>query len=304
VVNPIAVNSQFSPDFRLKHSPRLRSSSSAPLIWGECDLPVNGRERDTAGVIKIGTSGFSYDDWVGPVYPEGLHKREQLTFYARLFATVELNVTYYRIPEKRIVEGWVRKTPPDFLFAVKAFQELTHGRVNPDYAAFAMSLRPLVEAGKLGCVLAQFPNSFRVSVKNREYLSDLRRGLSELPVVLEFRHSEWASEAILDLLRRLDFGYCCVDEPRLPGLMPPMAAATGPVAYVRFHGRNSAKWYNHKEAWERYDYTYSIDELREWVPRLRSLDAKVPLTLVYFNNHFIGQAVRAAQDLSQLLLEE
>jgi uncharacterized protein YecE (DUF72 family) len=75
------------------------------------------------------------------------------------------------------------------------------------------------------------------------------------------------------------------------------------VGYVRFHGRNSAKWYNHKEPWERYDYTYSLNELREWVPRLRKLDAVAPQTLVYFNNHFVGQAVRAAQDMRQLLLD-
>ncbi len=84
--------------------------------------------------------------------------------------------------------------------------------------------------------------------------------------------------------------------------MPPVAVATGPVAYVRFHGRNAAKWYAHEEAWERYDYTYSLDELREWMPKLRRLDAEAPLTLVYFNNHFRGQAVRGARDLGQLLL--
>jgi uncharacterized protein YecE (DUF72 family) len=254
-------------------------------------------------VIHIGTSGFSYDDWVGPVYPDGLPRREQLAFYARKFTTVELNVTFYRVPERRTVEGWVLKTPPKFLFSVKAFRGLTHEREKPDYAPFAMSLRPLAAAGKLGCVLAQFPNSFGVSAKNREYLSGLRHGLGEFPVVLEFRNSEWVTESTLELLRRLDFGFCCVDEPRLPGLMPPMAVATGPVGYVRFHGRNSAKWYNHKEPWERYDYTYSLNELREWVPRLRKLDAVAPQTLVYFNNHFVGQAVRAAQDMRQLLLD-
>jgi uncharacterized protein YecE (DUF72 family) len=254
-------------------------------------------------VIRIGTSGFSYDDWVGPVYPEGLPKSGQLGFYAREFTTVEVNSTFYRVPEQRMVEGWVRKTPGDFLFSIKAYRGLTHDRESPDFALFARSLNPLAEAGKLGCVLAQFPNSFHVSAPNREFLRVLRDGLSELPVVVEFRNAEWATEAVLGLLHRLGFGFCCVDEPRLPGLMPPVATVTGSVAYVRFHGRNSAKWYNHKNAWERYDYTYSPDELREWIPNLRRLDAAVPLTLVYFNNHFAGQAVRAARDLQQLLLE-
>jgi len=93
-----------------------------------------------------------------------------------------------------------------------------------------------------------------------------------------------------------------VDEPRLKGLLPPVAVATAPVAYVRFHGRNAAKWYNHEQAWERYNYTYSPAELAEWEPKLRELDAAAELTLVYFNNHYVGQAVRGARDLGQLLL--
>jgi len=254
-------------------------------------------------VIKIGTSGFSYADWTGPVFPEGLPAGDQLGFYAREFTTVEINTTFYRVPEVRTVEGWIRKTPPGFLFSVKAYRGLTHERENPEYAPFAISLNPLVESGRLGCVLAQFPYSFHASAPNRDYLRGLRDGLSGVPVVVEFRNAAWATQETLDQLHRLDLGFCCVDEPRLPGLMPPLAVATGPVAYVRFHGRNSAKWYNHKDAWERYDYTYTSEELREWVPKLRQLDASAPLTLGYFNNHFVGQAVRGARLLGQLLLE-
>jgi uncharacterized protein YecE (DUF72 family) len=254
-------------------------------------------------MIKIGTSGFAYDDWVGPVYPQDLPATEQLGFYAREFATVEVNTTFYRIPEAHTVAGWVRKTPPGFLFSIKAYRSLTHERESPSYAEFVASLNPLVESGKLGCVLAQFPYSFHATAANRGFLRHLRDGLSGVPVVVEFRNAAWVSETTFDLLRSLDLGFCCVDEPGLPGLMPPLALTTGPVAYVRFHGRNSVKWYNHKEAWERYDYGYSVEELREWIPKLRHLDASAPLTLVYFNNHFAGQAVRGARDLGQLLLD-
>ena len=253
-------------------------------------------------MIAIGTSGFSYEDWVGPVYPEGLPERDRLSFYAREFSTVELNVTYYRVPDQWIVEGWVRKSPDGFLFSVKAHQGLTHEREQPDFAGFVAALGPLVEAGRLGCVLAQFPNSFRASAENRDYLKRVREGLGGLPVVVEFRNAAWVSEGTFDLLRTLGLGFCCVDEPRLQGLMPPLAVATGSVGYVRFHGRNAAKWYNHKEAWERYDYTYSGEELKEWLPRLRRLDSQAQTTLVYFNNHFQGQAIRGARDLKQLLL--
>ncbi len=254
-------------------------------------------------MIKIGTSGFSYDDWVGPVYPPGLPAREHLAYYAERFPAVELNVTYYRVPGPRTVEGWVRRTPADFLFAVKAFQGLTHERTAPDFAGFLAALTPLVESGRLGCVLAQFPYSFGPTAENRAYLATLRAGFGELPVVVELRNARWATDETFDLLRALALGYCCVDEPRLKGLMPPIAVATGPVAYVRFHGRNAAKWYAHEEAWERYDYTYSASELAEWAPKIRALDAQVPLTFVFFNNHYAGQAVKGARDLGQLLLD-
>jgi uncharacterized protein YecE (DUF72 family) len=254
-------------------------------------------------MIKVGTSGFSYDDWAGPVYPQDMPEAGRLGFYAHQFPTVELNTTFYRMPDARLVAGWVAKTPPGFVFSVKAYRGLTHEREDPDYAAFRASLVPLEEAGKLGCVLAQFPYSFHATAENRTFLRHLRDGLGEIPVVVEFRNAAWISQGTMDLLRGLGLGFCCVDEPKLPGLMLPVAVATAPVAYVRFHGRNAAKWYNHKEAWERYDYSYSVDELREWVPRLRQLEAAASLTLVYFNNHFAGQAVRGARDLGQLLLE-
>jgi uncharacterized protein YecE (DUF72 family) len=254
-------------------------------------------------MIRIGTSGFSYDDWVGPVYPPDLPASEHLGYYAHQFSTVEINTTFYRVPALRMVEGWVRKTPPDFLFSLKAYRGLTHEREAPDFAGFAQSLRPVIDAGKLGCVLAQFPYSFHPTAANRDFLRRLRDGLPDLPVVTEFRHSGWISQVTLDLLHELGLGYCCVDEPDLRGLMPRLVVATAPIGYVRFHGRNSAKWYNHKEAWERYDYTYSTGELREWTPKLAELDSSTSLTLVYFNNHFAGQSVLGARALGQLLDE-
>lgn len=253
-------------------------------------------------MIHIGTSGFSYDDWIGPVYPEGLPSRDHLAFYAREFSTVEINTTYYRVPNVSMVQGWANKTPAGFLFSVKAYQGLTHEREEPDFASFVAALQPLVEAGKLACVLAQFPYSFHPTPDNRGYLGRLRDGFGDLPVVVEFRNAGWVGQPTFDLLRSLELGFCCVDEPRLKGLLPPVAVATGPVAYVRFHGRNAAKWYNHEQAWERYNYTYSTAELAEWTPKLRKLDAAAELTLVYFNNHYVGQAARGARDLGQLLL--
>jgi uncharacterized protein YecE (DUF72 family) len=125
--------------------------------------------------------------------------------------------------------------------------------------------------------------------------------MGELPVVMEFRNREWISPQIFDLLRELRLGFCCVDQPHLKGLIPPIAEVTGPVAYVRFHGRNAAKWWQHEESWERYDYTYTTEELSEWVPKIKSLNEQAEMTFAFANNHWQGQAVDTARQLKMLL---
>jgi len=255
-------------------------------------------------MIRLGTSGFSYDDWVGEVYPEDLPKWQWLSYYSRSFNTVELNVTYYRIPEARIIRGWVDRTPDDFLFTIKAHRSLTHERKAPDFQHFCESIDVLQTSGKLACILAQFPHSFHPTLENRNYLTQLSKGLEGYPVVVEFRGSDWVNDETFQQLRDLNLGFCCVDEPSLRGLMPPIAILTGPLAYVRFHGRNAEKWWQHEFAWERYNYTYSEDELKEWIPRIRELDEQAPLTLVYANNHYKGQSVDTLNKLQRLLAWE
>lgn len=252
-------------------------------------------------VIRFGSSGFSYKDWVGPFYPEGLPQREWLAYYAREFDTVEVNMTFYRPPAAKTLAAWAERTPPGFLFAVKAHRSLTHERQAPDFEGFTQGLLPLREAGKLACVLAQFPQSFHPTPPNRDYLARLRAGLGDLPAVVEFRDAAWATAETYAHLRELNLGFACLDEPRLKGLMLPLAVATGPVAYVRFHGRNARQWYRHEHGWQRYNYSYTREELAEWVPRLRALDSAAPLTLVYFNNAWQGQGLANAKALRELL---
>jgi len=254
-------------------------------------------------MIRIGTSGYSYQDWIGPFYPEKTAKRDMLSFYAREFDLTEINSTYYRIPAPQMLAAMARKVSEGFLFTVKATRDLTHGRQEPQEAfrQFREALLPLQEAGKFGCVLAQFPWSFRPSDENRAYLALLREQFLDLPVVVEFRNSDWITQETFDLLRRLQLGYCCVDQPRLKGLIPPIAKATSPIAYVRFHGRNAAKWWRHEHAWERYNYSYSEEELSEWVPKIRELDSVAETVYVLANNHWQGQAVTTAKQLRLLL---
>jgi len=255
-------------------------------------------------VIYIGTSGFSYKDWVGLYYPAGLPKSKWLTLYAREFQACEVNFTYYRLPDARTLAAMADKTPDGFLFTVKASRELTHEREGNEEAfpKFVQALEPLIERKKFGCVLAQFPYSFHAGAESRDYLKAFRELMAELPVVIEFRNARWLSAETFAFLEENNLGFCCVDEPRLKGLIPPVTEATSKVAYVRFHGRNAKKWWRHDEAWERYDYSYSKEELEEWTPKIRELDAKAENTFVFANNHWQAQAVDTARQLRLLLL--
>lgn len=254
--------------------------------------------------ILIGTSGYSYEDWRGYYYPVRLAKRDLLAFYAQEFSFTEINSTYYQLPGIRMMEGLAGKTPADFVFAVKAYQSLTHqrqGQIEEDARRFISSLTPLQQQGKLGAVLFQFPYSFRCREDSRQYLVRLKELFQDLPIIAEFRHYSWDQPPVWEFLRQLGLGYTCVDEPQLKGLIKPRAVRTSPLAYVRFHGRNAAKWWQHQHPFERYDYLYSKDELQQWIPRIRQLEAGAERVFVAFNNHYRGQAVQNARMLREML---
>ena len=258
-------------------------------------------------MIYIGTSGFSYDDWVGPYYPVDLAKKDWLAFYAKEFKALEINFTYYRMPNARTLAGMARKVPSDFLFTVKATQEMTHTR-DADaglFPQFVDALQPLVEQGKFGAILAQFPSSFHNTPENVGYLKAFRARWGELPVVVEFRNAQWLTEATFALLREHSLGFCCVDEPRLEGLMSPLAVVTSPTGYVRFHGRNAENWWgDDRPAWQRYDYLYDEKELSEWLPGIEEMSDKADRVYVIFNNHYKGQAPANARQFERMLRAE
>jgi len=260
-------------------------------------------------VIQVGTAGFSYKDWRGVFYPDDIKDGDMLGFYVRHFPCVELDFTYYRMPGTRTMEGLARKVPDGFDFCVKANKAMTHEAARPEggkadekvFGAFAEALLPMTSRGSLGCVLAQFPWSFKRTQANADYVRRFKELLTGLPLVVEFRNREWIVPETFELLRSEGLGYCSVDEPRLRGLVPPVAEATSDVAYVRYHGRNAAKWWEHDHAWERYDYLYSQSELEEWIPKIRGLAAKASKTYVLFNNCHAGQAAINARMLQDML---
>lgn len=254
-------------------------------------------------MIHIGTSGFSYEDWKGRFYPESVARRDMLAYYAGRFSAVEINSSYYAIPGAASFEAMHRKTPDGFRFAIKAHKEMTHVE-KPEsdvFDRFLGSIQPLSDAGKLGCVLAQFPWSFRQSAANVSRLRELRDRMGDVPTVVEFRNAEWVNDDTLSLLRELGLGFCSVDEPRLKGLMPPVAETTSDIGYVRFHGRNAARWWRHEEAYERYDYLYNEDELSEWVPRVEDIVTRARETYVFFNNHYQGKSAENARMFARML---
>jgi len=196
-------------------------------------------------MILIGTSGYSFPDWVGPFYPPATARGKMLEHYVLHFPAVEVNATYYRIPPPSTLHAMERKTPAGFEFVVKAHHDMTHKRsLEPDlYRAFTRAIDPLQSAGKLSGILAQFPYAFRRTPENETFLLALRERLPRVPLFVEFRHVSWIRDEIFPWLEDQGLGYVSVDEPELPGLVPPIARATSPIGYVRLHGRNKENWW-------------------------------------------------------------
>jgi len=260
-----------------------------------------------SGEIRIGTSGYSFADWVGPFYPPGMRSNEFLGFYAERFDTVEVNATYYRIPPPRTLEQMERKTPPGFVFVVKLNQAMTHERSLDDslFRDFLAVLDPLKAAGKYGGLLAQFPWGFKRTPDHRRFLAALHEKLAGEPLFVEFRHDSWLTSGLESSLRERHIGYCAVDEPPLPGLVPPVTMVTTDEAYVRFHGRNEQNWWaSGGSTGDRYDYDYKPDELKDWVRKVAELAEQAKRTYLFFNNCHAGQAARNAKLMQELLRQQ
>jgi uncharacterized protein YecE (DUF72 family) len=256
--------------------------------------------------IRVGTCGFSYREWVGPFYPHGLAQADYIAHYAERFDAVEIDSTYYATPAPSMFARLDRRTPKTFVFTVKAPGAVTHTpddapQVDDEARRFLASLEPIRESGKLGAVLAQFPNGFRPSPGAFRRLEWLRRAWPNVRLVIEFRHRDWQRPETLRRLRALDLGWCNVDEPAHASLMRPEGQVTSGVGYVRFHGRNAAAWWHHEKPADRYSYLYSSDELSEWLPRIEAIAERTKETFVFFNNHANGHAAINARQMAEML---
>jgi uncharacterized protein YecE (DUF72 family) len=230
--------------------------------------------------IFLGTSGWSYQEWEGSFYEK--REKNKLRAYSRVFKTVEIDSTFYRVPSKGTVMGWLRYSPSDFVFTAKLPKTITHdgmlglkSDVAKELEGFLEVMRPLQLGGKLGCLLIQLPPKYDF---NPENLEGFFKSLDPLfRYAVEFRHKSWMRDETWSLLRKHDVAYAVVDEP----LLPPEVHLTADFAYFRWHGKGKNPWF---------DYQYSKEELEPWFPKIRETANQVKKVYGYFNNHYHGYA--------------
>ncbi|MGC4880279.1 DUF72 domain-containing protein [Micromonospora sp. DT43] len=286
------------------------------------------------GDILVGTASWTdrtlLDSGWYPQTADNPEKR--LAYYARQFPLVEVDATYYSPPAEATARLWAERTPAGFTFNIKAFSLLTghptrvgalykdlrpetdKKNVYPDdlpaqsyeevWTRFLSALDPLVEAGKLGALLFQFPPWFTIKRANKQYLLEVAKRCAPLRPVYEFRHASWFdgdnADETLAFLREHRLSYVCVDMPQgHRSSVPPVLAATGDLAVMRFHG-HSDKWTS-KDIHEKFGYHYSKRELADWAPKLRELADSAGQTHVLMNNCYRDYAQTNAKTLAGLL---
>jgi uncharacterized protein YecE (DUF72 family) len=255
----------------------------------------------------FGTAGWSYPDWVGPVYAAKPAAQEsRLAFLSRYFDLVEINASFYAPLAPAQCRRWLEETRPDFLFTAKLWQRFTHERgaaAEEDHLTYTRGVAPLASAGRLAGLLIQFPWSFRCTADNGHYLDELLSRYRALRPSVELRHGSWESEETMARLAAAGAGLVNLDQPAHRDGIPLRAAVCGDSAYFRLHGRNAANWFDRKAGRDgRYDYLYSPTELDEVAAALRSTAQRAQRILVIGNNHFRGSAVANVLQLKAMIL--
>ncbi|MCD6368682.1 MAG: DUF72 domain-containing protein [Thermoproteales archaeon] len=246
----------------------------------------------TACRILLGTSGWSYDDWVGVFYTS---EKGMFRQYTRVFNVVEVNSTFYKWPSIQFIKSLTKASPRNFVFTFKLPKDVTHKKMlNPekglenDIRRFLKLLEPLRNEGKQGPILVQLPPEGKEAFPWFEKSLNILASFEEARFTVEFRDLSWLEEDTWNMLEENNIAYCIVDEP----LLPPSPVITADFAYIRWHGRGNRPWYY---------YLYSIEELKGWVPRIREIAGKVKEIYGFFNNHFRGFAPRNALQMIVLL---
>jgi len=194
------------------------------------------------------------------------------------------------------------------MFTLKLYKKFTHERegvTQQDELVFKKGIEPIQDAGRLGCILIQFPWSFKYVPSNRRYLAELIARFDEYPLVIEVRNAWWDNKELYSFLEEKRVGFCNIDQPRFRRQLRPTQRATSSVGYVRLHGQNVENWFKEDAGRDqRYNYLYSVDELDPWVKRIRAIADRAQNTYVITNNHYRGQAAVNALQLQFLLRGE
>ena len=257
----------------------------------------------------VGVAGWDYPDWNGVVYPAGTSKGfDRLAWLAGFVDCIEINTTFYRPVTPRIAASWARRVAdrPGFKFTAKAHRSWTHepwDDPRPLVPPTLDGLSPIREAGLLGALLVQFPQSFHWNPAARTRLGQLLDGLSEWPIVVEARHVSWDDDRAAAFVHELGAGWCVVDQPRIgASTAPARPRVTSAVGYLRLHGRNADAWFDEGAGRDRrYDYLYTVDELQPLATSARGMATRAQAVYAVANNHFRGQAVVAALQLKHLI---
>jgi uncharacterized protein YecE (DUF72 family) len=239
-------------------------------------------------MIRIGTSGWAYDDWQGIFYPEDLLQDEHLPFYAEFFGTVEINNTFYNLPSEGAVEAWRERVPEGFVFATKASRYITHVKnlLDPEKPVQQFLERVELLGQKLGPILFQLPPSWNVNAERiRGFISILPQGHR---YAFEFRDDSWYTEEVFEILEDSGCAFCIHDHEDAPS---PERITAG-FSYIRFHGSDGS-----------YEGKYEQESLAGWAEKLATW-AKDGLDLYcYFNNDYHGYALDNVSQLKQLIGE-
>jgi uncharacterized protein YecE (DUF72 family) len=267
--------------------------------------------------LYIGTSGWSYPKgegtWNGYFYPKS--KINELEYYSQFFNTVEINSSFYRPPNVGHVYNWAKRVPKDFVFTVKLWQKFTHPGmykeatgedaviVQEDVDLFEHSIEPLVEYGKLGALLAQFPPSFKNNGYGQHVLSGIIKKFGKYRLAVELRHRSWSDDVnTARVLRETNVCWVKIDEPKFDFSVAEdvPVPVTSDMAYFRFHGRNAEMWWQ-GDAETKYNYLYSPGEIKELADKIKSTVKQPGVVFAFFNNHWQGYAPRNAVDLMKNL---
>lgn len=251
--------------------------------------------------IVLGTSGYSYEDWVGPFYPEGTSKPAMLNYYQAFFPSVEINYTYYSLPQPSTLFQ-IRNKAPNTLFSVKAHQSITHSRriVLEEWRQFADAMAVLSDTNQLTSILFQFPYSFKCNHESYLYLDEICHYFDAFRLVFEFRHAGWYHDTTYDYVQQRKITLCSVDAPQLPGLTNSVVKGSSHLAYYRLHGRNAQNWFDGDNV-TRYDYNYTEQEIQEIAEQILALASFSDSVYVFANNHPRAQAIETLIALAHTL---